>query len=80
MPEQKLNRPSRIDLANVQHDFRKRDDGVWERRERGATGWKTLHVEHGALTKRQLQQARRQRDRAAENGQAATSANEWTWR
>ena len=80
MPEQKLNRPSRHDFTKIRYDFRKREDGHWERRELGTTGWQRLHVKHGALTKRQLQQLKRQRDRAAANGQAATSANEWTWR
>ena len=79
MTQQKMNRPSRTELAKIRFDFRKRDDGRWERRAVGGSEWKSLRVEHGQLTKRQQQAADRQRDRVAANGQAATSVNEWTW-
>jgi len=63
-----------------EHEFRKQDDGKWQRRHAGGGSWKTLHVEYGDLSKRQEQQLRRTRGKVAGNGQAATACNTWSWR
>jgi hypothetical protein len=60
------------------HNFRKQN-GVWQRKEVGSKKWKTLHVQHGALTAQQEKQRRRQKTRRGVDGQAATAANKWSW-